>query len=616
MRLKLPIPLYNLMKATSFWRDNYLILREFKNFRKIAILAIIFSLLAAIFEGFTIGLISVFLRSFTNPDTPPLQTGISWFDIWFLGTNASFVGRLYRIGTLVFLTVWLRSSFVYLGNLYIKLSELHLGDGLRKSLFKQFLKLSLSYFAKKRSAELFYSINNEVYQIKIACNVAAAFIAKGFTLIVYVTAMFWLSWQLTVISVLLFSLLTASLSNLVKWVREVSFEISKAGSNFSSVAMEFISGIRTVQAFATEDFERRKFYQACEQVESANTKAAAASSVVQPLTEGVSATILLLIVVVAVTISGENGRLQIASLLTFLFVLLRLGPLVSQINGAWSRLNSFQGSLDNIKSILRTDDKTYLENGRIDFDGLKQAIDFVAVDFGYDAENLVLHNITLTINQGEMTALVGASGAGKTTLVDLIPRFYEPVKGKLLIDGVDLRDLNIKSLRRKLAIVSQDTFIFNTSVKNNIAYGSEDADEAAIIEAAQLANALEFILDMPNGFETQLGDRGVRLSGGQRQRIAIARALLRNPEILILDEATSALDSLSERLIQESLEKLAVGRTVIAIAHRLSTIIRADKVVVLEQGCIVEQGKYQELLEQRGKLWMYHQMQYESGQVS
>ncbi|WP_373529518.1 heterocyst formation ABC transporter subunit HepA [Nostoc sp.] len=616
MRLKLPIPLYNLMKATSFWRDNYLILREFKNFRKIAILAIIFSLLAAIFEGFTIGLISVFLRSFTNPDTPPLQTGISWFDIWFLGTNASFVDRLYRIGTLVFLTVWLRSGLVYLGNLYIKLSELHLGDGLRKSLFKQFQKLSLSYFAKKRSAELFYSINNEVYQIKIACSVAAAFIAKGFTLMVYVTAMFWLSWQLTFISVLLFSLLTASLSNLVKWVREVSFEISKAGSNFSSVAMEFIIGIRTVQAFATEDFERRKFYQACEQVESANTKAAAASSVVQPLTEGVSATILLLIVVVAVTISGENGRLQIASLLTFLFVLLRLGPLVSQINGSWSRLNSFQGSLDNIKNILRTDDKIYLENGRIDFDGLKQAIDFVAVDFGYDAENLVLHNITLTINQGEMTALVGASGAGKTTLVDLIPRFYEPVKGKLLIDGVELRDLNIKSLRRKLAIVSQDTFIFNTSVKNNIAYGSEDADEAAIVEAAQLANALEFILDMPEGFETQLGDRGVRLSGGQRQRIAIARALLRNPEILILDEATSALDSLSERLIQESLEKLAVGRTVIAIAHRLSTIIRADKVVVLEQGCIVEQGKYQELLEQRGKLWMYHQMQYESGQVS
>jgi ABC-type multidrug transport system fused ATPase/permease subunit len=183
------------------------------------------------------------------------------------------------------------------------------------------------------------------------------------------------------------------------------------------------------------------------------------------------------------------------------------------------------------------------------------------------------------------------------------------------LDGIDLRDFDIHSVRRRLAIVSQDTFIFNTSVRNNIAYGTQAADETAIREAARLANALEFIEEMPQGFDTRLGDRGVRLSGGQRQRIAIARALLRNPDILILDEATSALDSVSERLIQESLEQLSVGRTVIAIAHRLSTIMRADKVVVLEQGRIVEQGGYQELLEHRGKLWNYHQMQHELGQV-
>ncbi|HEY9708750.1 MAG TPA: ATP-binding cassette domain-containing protein, partial [Oculatellaceae cyanobacterium] len=228
-----------------------------------------------------------------------------------------------------------------------------------------------------------------------------------------------------------------------------------------------------------------------------------------------------------------------------------------------------------------------------------------------EASSLILQDITLTIERGQTTALVGASGAGKTTLADLIPRFYDPTQGQVLIDGVDLQKFEINSLRRKMAVVSQDTFIFNTSVRNNIAYGTQGASEEAILEAARLANALEFIQEMPEGFETQLGDRGVRLSGGQRQRIAIARALLRSPEILILDEATSALDSVSERLIQESLEKLAVGRTVIAIAHRLSTIAQADKVVVLEHGHIVEQGKYQELLEQRGKLWKYHQMQHE-----
>jgi ABC-type multidrug transport system fused ATPase/permease subunit len=264
---------------------------------------------------------------------------------------------------------------------------------------------------------------------------------------------------------------------------------------------------------------------------------------------------------------------------------------------------------------LRTDNKKYFKNGQTEFLGLKRSIDFISVDFGYDGDNLVLHDITLTIERGQMTALVGASGAGKTTLADLIPRFYDPTQGKVLIDGVELREFEINSLRRKMAVVSQDTFIFNTSVWNNIAYGTEGASEDEILEAARLANALEFIQEMPEEFETQLGDRGVRLSGGQRQRLAIARALLRNPEILILDEATSALDSVSERLIQESLEKLSVGRTVIAIAHRLSTIVRADKVVVLEQGRIVEQGGYQELLEQGGKLWKYHQMQHESSQT-
>jgi len=217
--------------------------------------------------------------------------------------------------------------------------------------------------------------------------------------------------------------------------------------------------------------------------------------------------------------------------------------------------------------------------------------------------------VLLTIPRAQTVALVGSSGAGKSTLADLIPRFYDPVQGTIRFDGTDLRDYDVTSVRQRMAIVSQDTFIFNATVRDNIAYGSEGADDRAILEAARLANAVDFIQEMPEGLDTQLGDRGVRLSGGQRQRIAIARALLRNPEILILDEATSALDSVSERLIQASLEQLAVGRMVVAIAHRLSTIANADKVVVMEKGRIVEQGTYQELLVQRGRLWNYHQMQ-------
>ena len=320
-------------------------------------------------------------------------------------------------------------------------------------------------------------------------------------------------------------------------------------------------------------------------------------------------------IIFAFTIFVVNGTLQVASLLTFFFVLFRVVPIVQDINGTRAHLSTLEGAADNIKELIRTDNKIYLQNGYVKFTGLQYSIDIVSADFGYDADTLVLNNITLSIEKGKTTALVGGTGAGKSTLIDLIPRFYDPTEGNVLIDGINIRQFDISSLRQKIAVVSQDTFIFNTTVGNNISYGTEGATEAEIRKVAQLANALEFIDEMPEGLNTQLGDRGVRLSGGQRQRIAIARALLRDPEILILDEATSALDYVTEHLIQESIEKLSVGRTVIAIAHRLSTIAQADKVVVLEQGSIVEQGNYQELLQLQGKLWEYHKTQYEMGQA-
>nr|WP_199316700.1 heterocyst formation ABC transporter subunit HepA [Chroococcidiopsis sp. [FACHB-1243]] len=597
---------------TSLWRNNSFILREFKHFRKIAISAIIFSLFAAVFEGITIGFITLFLQTFTTPDTSSIKIGVDWFDVWILGINTSASSRLYRVAILIFLTVWLRFSFVYLGNFTTTLAELHLANCIRKRIFDQFQKLSLSFFLKKRAGELINNIYGEANQLRLAVGVASALISKGFTLLVYTLSMFWLSWQLTVISILMFVLLATGLATLVKRVREASFEAVTATHHFMSMVMEYITGIRTVQVFAAYNFEFQRFDKATTELMRTQAKSAAAAALVQPITEAVASTILLVMLIAAVAVFVASDRLEIASLLAFLFVLLRTAPVVAQINAAWAHVNSFQGSLNSIKQLLRTDDKPYLQNGTVQFLGLKQCIEFVAVDFAYNPHQLVLKDITLTMKRGQMTALVGASGAGKSTIADLLPRFYDPTKGKILIDGVDLQDFDINTLRRKIAMVSQDTFIFNTSVRNNIAYAMEDVDEAAIQKAAQLANALEFIQNLPEGFDTQLGDRGVRLSGGQRQRIAIARALLRNPEILILDEATSALDSEAERLIQESIEQLAVGRTVIAIAHRLSTIVRADKVVVLEQGRIVEQGTYKELLERRGKLWKYHQMQHQT----
>ncbi|GAX44563.1 ABC transporter-related protein [Tolypothrix sp. NIES-4075] len=615
MSLKLSQSFRNLFKTTKFWEKNYLILREFKHFRKITILALVFSFLGATFEGFTIGFLLQFLQGLTTPNAKPIQTGVAWFDIWVLASNASPIRRLYQISILILLSTWIRAGFNYLAQVYTELVQLHLGDRLRRRIFEQLQSLPLSYFSKTRTGELINTITTEIERIKQWFSGAAFLLTRAITATVYFISMFVLSWQLSIISLLLFTLVGVGLSTLNARARETSFAVSAANGQFTSTAMEFINGIRTVNAFATQEFERRRFHKASDNVVSASTKVVLTFAMVRPLAEGIASTILIGMIIFAFTIFVVNGTLQVASLLTFFFVLFRIVPIVQDFNGVRAGLSTLQGSADNIKELLRTDNKHYLQNGTIQFAGLKHSIDVVSVDFGYDPSHLVLNNVTLTIEQGKTTALVGATGAGKSTLIDLIPRFYDPTEGHVLIDGVDLRQFEINSLRSKMAVVSQDTFIFNTSVWNNIAYGTQGATQAEIKEAARLANALEFIEEMREGFETQLGDRGVRLSGGQRQRIAIARALLRDPEILILDEATSALDSMTERLIQESLEKLSLGRTVIAIAHRLSTIAQADKVVVLEGGRIVEQGKYQELLQRHGKLWEYHKTQYEMGQV-
>jgi len=597
------------LKSTKVLQEYYVVLREFKHFQGIAILAVVFSLLAATLEGVGIGLILTFLQGLTNPNATPIQTGISWFDIWLLGIHASTTSRLYRLSALILVATALRVFFSYLAGVYTGHAQHHLIDRLRKRLFEQFQALSLSYYSRTRSGELINSITTEIQQLAYVFSSVALFITQGSVIPVYIVSMLLLSWKLSIIAVFLFTLLTVALTTLIKRVREASFETSAARGQFTSIAVEFLNGIRTVHAFATQDFERQRFYEASSRVRIASDKANSASALTGPMAEGMATTILIIIVILGVAVL----KIPVAALLTFLFVLIRLAPVVRLLNSTRSHIANLQGSISNIKELLRTDNKSYFQDGQTPFNGLKQAIEFIAVDFGYGDTSLVLQDINLEIEKGRTTALVGGSGAGKSTLAALISRFYEPTQGQILVDGIDIRNFKIKSLRQKMAVVSQDTFIFNTTVEQNIAYGSEEANQSAIWEAARLANALEFIQEMPEGFETQLGDRGVRLSGGQRQRIAIARALLRDPEILILDEATSALDSMSERLIQESLERLSVGRTVIAIAHRLSTIVRADKIVVLEQGRVVEQGKYQDLLEQRGKLWQYHQIQYELG---
>ena len=600
-----------LFKKTKLWQDNFIIFREFKYFRTIAVIALVSALLSALFEGITVGLIASFLQVLTTPEKPPIETNIEWLNTIFLATEASPEVRIYRLSAIIIVAIWLRSIFFYLGQYYSMLSQSNLCDRLRKRLFEQFQSLDLGYYSSSRSGDLINSFTTEINQIKQAFEVFSGLVIRGSTLIAYVCSMLWLSWQLSFFAIALYTLLSVGLSNLIRRVREASFAVPKANGQLASNAIQFINGIRTVKGSATEEFERKRFYRATADVVKAEDRVASMSSLVKPLAEGFASTILIAMVILAFHLFISRGGLETASLLTFMFVLFRMMPLVAQVNGARENLSRFQGSVNNIQELLRRDDKSYLSNGSLKFKELKQGINFSGVSFAYEPNNLILRDIELTIEKGKVTALVGESGAGKSTLADLIPRFYDPTAGSILFDGEDLRNFDIASIRRSMAIVSQDTYIFNASVRDNIAYGLEKVGEADVWSAAKLAHAVEFIEELPNGLDTVLGDRGVRLSGGQKQRIAIARALLRNPDILILDEATSALDSITERLIQESLEKLSQDRTVIAIAHRLSTIAKADKVVVLEQGRIVEQGSYRDLLASKGELWKYHQRQYE-----
>lgn len=613
MKIKLSGALRTLVKTTRFWKENHLILQEFKYFPRIVFLAIFFALIAAALEGITVGFIASFLQGLTNPDEPPIQTGILWFDTVFFATQASAIERLYRLSGLLLIAVWLRSTFDYLSSVYSRKSAFNLVNRLRGRIFDQLESFRLSFYSTMSPGALMSTIRGEIVQVQQAFNVLSTCIVHGLKVLAYLASMLVLSWQLFLISALVFSLMSVGLTTLTAKVREASFAVPEANKAFTSRALAFVNGIRTVHASGTQDLERNRYYAAAKKIHDSQLKLVKLSALVRPLIEGLGITLLVGMVIVSYTLLISTGQLKAAELLTFLFVLIRTTPLVSSLNGARVSFISSQGALHAVTDILRKDDKPYFHDGNKVFQGLQHSIDFVTVDFSYNPDEPILHDITLSIKRGETTALVGASGAGKTTLADLIPRFYDPTQGQILVDGVDLNELQITSLRRRMAIVSQDTFIFNTTVAENLVYGVENVSDTDIIEAAKAANALEFIQELPEGFETILGNRGVRLSGGQRQRIAIARALLRNPEILILDEATSALDSVTEKLIQDSLEKLSKGRTVIAIAHRLSTIANADKVVVMEKGRIVEQGKYQDLLKEEGKLWRYHKMQFEMG---
>jgi len=563
-------------------------------------------------EGFSIGMLIPFLQTFTESAGTPFTTGISWIDTYVLGVGSSRLMQMYYICGAILVATWLRAIFAYNTSILATISRSRIVEDLRMRLVDQLLSVNLSFYSKTRSGQILNSIITEIGRTTTALGIFFTLVTRGSLLVVYLVLMFWISWELTLLVLFLLTVLSLGLTQLISRVRQQGTVVTEASGAFTERISEFISAVRTVIAYNRQPFERNRLETAVNHLAESVVETTRRRSVIRPLSEAIIGTLLVVFIVITVQYFVVSGDLGIAFVLTFLFALFRALPIVHEMNGLRSNWAENRAGLANVADLLRREDKPYLADGTQAADRLEDALTFENVTFGYTPGEPILKNINLKIQAGKMTALVGSSGAGKSTLADLVPRFYDPDDGRILYDGVDLRDLTQHSLRERIAVVSQNTFIFNDTVTANIAYGNPGAPAHAIRRVAEEANALDFIEDMEHGFDTSLGDKGLRLSGGQRQRIAIARALLKDPDILILDEATSALDSVSEQLVQQSLDRLMDGRTVLAIAHRLSTIQNADWVVVLEDGEVVEEGPYAELLARNGHLSTYHDIQFQT----
>jgi subfamily B ATP-binding cassette protein MsbA len=470
---------------------------------------------------------------------------------------------------------------------------------IKAKLYAKIQSLSLNYFTHKRGGELMSRINNDVRLVENAVSYGSTdLIYQGLQVVIFATVIFFIYFKLALVSIIFVPLISLPIIKVGKVLRKLSKRSQENSADTNSLLYETIMGARIVKAFNMEGHEINKFNKVNMEYYKLSMKSIKRTLLLNPITEFLGC-------VAGVLVFFWGGREVIAGKISFGVFGLFLGSLLSLIRPLkkLSQVNALNqqamAASERIHEVLETEPSVQEPLVPKNLTGFKQNIKFNDIWFSY-GDTQILKGINLEVDFGQMLAIVGPSGTGKSTLVDLIPRFYDPQKGNVLIDGVNVREFDLKSLRNQIGIVNQETMLFNDTIRSNIAYGKPDATDKEIEEAARKAHAHDFISRCPQGYNTVIGDRGVKISGGERQRIAIARALLKNAPILILDEATSQLDSTSERIVQEALDSLVYGRTVFVIAHRLSTVRNASRIVVLDKGVIVEQGTHSQLLEKKG----------------
>lgn len=506
-------------------------------------------------------------------------------------------------------TIFLKNLFRYLALFFMVSLRNNVVSDLRESLYKHILVLPLSYFSEEKKGDLISRMSSDILQIEIAImSSLEALFKEPLTIVIYLTSLIIISPQLTIIVFVTLPIMGLLIGRIGKMLKKYSQRGQSKFGDLVSLYEETLMGIRIIKAFNSQAFFMRRFTKENRAYTAINVASNRTSDASSPLSETLSVVVLAFILWFGGKLVLSGNGLNAEAFILFIGVFTQILPPAKSFSTAYSNMQKGLASLDRVNEVLKSEEIITEKSQAKAISGLNQRIEFKNVSFKY-ADEYVLKDINLVIEKGQTVALVGPSGSGKSTLTDLIPRFYDPSEGEILIDGINIKELQILPLRGTMAIVAQESILFNDTIYNNIAFGKTQLAPEQVEHAAKIANAHEFIVQTEKGYQTNIGDRGNKLSGGQRQRLSIARAINTNPDILILDEATSALDTASERLVQEALNNIMENRTTIVIAHRLSTIHKADKIVVLEKGSIVQTGTHNELILEQGLYKQLHDMQ-------
>jgi subfamily B ATP-binding cassette protein MsbA len=532
-----------------------------------------------------------------------LDYALSWFYYHLLQWRDTYgvFGSLVFVCVVIVISSLLTSLFTYLSNIELAHIRVQAVSNLRKAIYDKVSRLHLGFFTNERKGDIMSRITNDVQEVESSIvNSITVFFREPATIIVYFIVLFTISFKLTLFTVLVLPLSGYIISGIAKRLKKKAKESQESLGRIVNILDETISGMRVVKAFTARGFVFDRFSKEVDHYGEVNIHMARRNELASPISEflGIFFVVCILLYGGSLVISGTS-ELSPAAFIGYIAIFTQVLQPGKAISKSFTSIQRGLSAGERIFQVLDVVPQIQNSPNAVAVNSFDHSLEFRSVSFAYD-DKRVLKGVNLKIKKGKTIALVGPSGGGKSTLADLIPRFYDPTEGAILLDGRPLTDYDLESLQRLMGIVTQESILFNDTIFNNIAFGLPDAREEDVIRAARIANAHDFIMQTEGGYQTLIGERGSRLSGGQRQRLSIARAVLKNPPILILDEATSALDSESERLVQEALTNLMQGRTSIVIAHRLSTIQHADEIVVVQQGRIVEQGTHAELLDQEG----------------